>query len=265
MFSLKQLASSTLFAMLLGCSVAAQAQPQLPAKGVKNVVFVHGAYADGSCWDQVIALLQAKGFNAIAVQNPMLSMADDIAATRRALALMDGPVLLVGHSSAGMVITEVGTDPKVAGLFYMSALIPKEGQSVVDVVAGHSAPGNAEVREDASGFLSLTLKGMNENFAQDVPAAERKVMYATQVPWAKTYTTEKVTAAAWKTKPSWCIVSELDRSIDPELERAEARMIKATTLELKASHVSMVSQPKKVADFIEEATQKLSSSLATTR
>ena len=265
MFSFKQLALGSFLALLLCCSPPAQAQTQPSAKGVKNVVFVHGAYADGSCWAQVIALLQARGFNVLSVQNPMLSMADDIAATRRALALMDGPVLLVGHSSAGMVITEVGTDPKVAGLFYVSALIPKEGQSIVDVVAGHSAPGNAEVREDASGFLSITLKGMNENFAQDVPAAERKVMFATQVPWVKTYTTEKVTAAAWKTKPSWCIISGLDRSIDPELERAEAKMIKATTLELKASHVSMVSQPKKVADFIMEATQKLPVSLATTR
>ncbi|WP_210521145.1 alpha/beta hydrolase [Hymenobacter terricola] len=265
MFPFKQLALGGLLALLLCCSVPARAQAQLPAKGVKNVVFVHGAYADGSCWVQVIAMLQARGLNVISVQNPMLSMADDIAATRRALALMDGPVLLVGHSSAGMVITEVGTDPKVAGLFYISALIPKEGQSVVDVVEGHPAPGNAEVREDAAGFLSLSLKGMNENFAQDVPATERKVMYATQVPWAKTYTTEKVTAAAWKTKPSWCIIAKLDRSIDPELERAEAKMIKATSLELNSSHVSMVSQPKKVADFIVEATQKLPASVATTR
>ncbi|MCC3159766.1 alpha/beta hydrolase [Hymenobacter sp. 15J16-1T3B] len=253
----KFLTLSLLSVALLALSPPVRAQGAAPAKGIKNVLFVHGAYADGSSWAKVIPLLQAKGLNVISVQNPMLSMAEDVAATRRALAMMEGPVLLVGHSSAGMVITEVGTDPKVAGLLYVSALIPSEGQSVADVVAGHPAPGNAEVREDASGFLSLSMKGMNENFAQDLPAAERKVMYATQTPWAKSYTAEKVTNAAWKTKPSWCIIAAQDRSIDPNLERAEAKMIKATTLELNSSHVSMLSQPQKVATFILEATQKL--------
>jgi pimeloyl-ACP methyl ester carboxylesterase len=252
------LIAGTALILVLACSRQAPSQPA--SKGAKNIVLVHGAYADGSSWARVIEILQGKGYNVVSVQNPLTSLQDDVAATKRAIALVDGPVLLCGHSSAGMVITEAGNDPKVAGLLYASALIPNDGQSVLDVVKDYpSAGGDAETREDAAGFLLLTEKGIYENFVQDLPPAERKVVYATQGPWGKKFLTEKVTTAAWKTKPSWCIIASEDRSVSPELERAEAKMIKATVLELRSAHVSMLSHPKEVAAFIIEAASKLPS------
>jgi pimeloyl-ACP methyl ester carboxylesterase len=203
-------------------------------------------------------LLQARGLRVIAVQNPLTSLADDVAATRRAIALLDGPVLLVGHSWAGVVITEAGNDPRVSGLLYVAALAPGDNQSLGEVVQGTPpAPGNVEFRVDASGFQTLTQKGVTEYFAQDVPAATTKVMFATQGPWAQTAIKDKVSQAAWKSKPSWFVVAQADRMINPELQLAAAKRMNATTLELPTSHVPMVSAPKKVADFIFAATQKL--------
>jgi pimeloyl-ACP methyl ester carboxylesterase len=157
-----------------------------------------------------------------------------------------------------MVITEAGNDPKVTGLLYVCALIPNDQQSVGDVVSAFpQAPGSAEFKQDASGFLSLSFKGVNSYFAQDLPEEERKVIFATQTPWATVATTRKVSNAAWKTKPSWAIIGTEDHMVTPDLARAEAKMIKAKTLELKSSHVPMVSQPNKVADFIISAAQAL--------
>jgi pimeloyl-ACP methyl ester carboxylesterase len=259
MFHFNRLVLSALAASLLAVSFAVPARAQSTPTGVKNVVLVHGAFADGSSWAKVIPALQAKGFNVIAVQNPLTSLGDDVAAAKRAIALMDGPVLLVGHSWGGVVITEAGNDPKVAGLLYVAALAPGDGQSVADAVRGTPpAPGNVEYRVDASGFQSLTAKGIDQFFAQDVPAAERKVIFATQGPWAKTAPTEKVSKAAWKNKPSWNIIAGQDRMINPQLQRAQAKAMKATTLELEASHVPMVSQPDKVAAFIIKAAQQVS-------
>ena len=228
------------------------------SKGIKNVVLVHGAFADGSSWAKVIPLLQIKGYNVIAVQNPLTSFEDDVAATGRAIALMDGPVLLVAHSYGGMVITEAGNDPKVAGLLYVDALIPNDGQSVADVIQPYPpSPGNKEFQQDASGFLSLSFKGINSHFAQDLNEEDRGVLYATQTPWAAKATTTKISKAAWKSKPSWCIIGLNDETIPPTLTRAEAKMINATTLELKSSHVPMLSQPNEVAGFIISAAQTL--------
>ncbi|WP_262246721.1 alpha/beta fold hydrolase [Parapedobacter soli] len=227
--------------------------------GVKNVVLVHGAFADGTSWAAVISRLQEKGYHVAAVQNPLTSLEDDVAATKRAIALMDGPVLLVGHSWAGMVISAAGNDAKVAGLVYVAALIPDEGQSVVDVNAPFPpGPGGAEFRPDAEGFLSMTAKGIHEDFAQDLPEAQRNVLVATQTPWAAAATVQPVHNVAWKTKPSWCIVATEDRMINPDLERATAKMINATTIELESSHVPMVSQPDAVANFIDQAANRLS-------
>lgn len=258
MFSFKQVLSATWLAAIAIFSMPQNTNAQSVTKGVKNVVLVHGAFADGSSWAKVIPLLQAKGYNVIAVQNPLTSLEDDVAATKRAIALMDGPVLLAGHSYGGMVVTEAGNDPKVVGLLYVCALVPSDGQSVGDVTSAFPpAPGSAEIRPDAEGFLSLTAKGINNHFAQDLPAAERKVVYATQVPWATKATTTKISNAAWKTKPSWYIVGTDDQMVPVALARAEAKMIKATTIELNSSHVPMVSQPKKVADFIIAAASAL--------
>jgi pimeloyl-ACP methyl ester carboxylesterase len=244
----------TLTLFLLPQHGRAQSNP----KGIKNIVFVHGAFADGSSWAKVIPLLQTKGYNVIAVQNPLTSFADDVAATKRAIALMNDPILLVGHSYGGMVISEAGKDPKVAGLLYVAALIPEDGQNVNDVNA--AMPPTAvgpELQLSNEGFLSLSAKGINEFFAQDVSAEERKIIFATQTPWAASATQEKVHSPAWKTKPSWIIVAAKDGMINPDLQRFKAKLIKATTLELTSSHVPMVSQPNQVANFIIGATQKL--------
>jgi pimeloyl-ACP methyl ester carboxylesterase len=238
MFFTKKITATIIAASIVIFLTSSATFKQPPAKGVKNIVLVHGAYADGSSWAKVVTLLQDKGFNVVSVQNPLTSLDDDVAATKRAIDQMDGPVLLAGHSSAGMVITEAGNHQKVAGLVYASALIPNDGQSVLDVVEGYpSAGGNGETRDDGAGFLTLSLKGIEENFVQDL--------------------TQKVTNAAWKTKPSWCIIASEDRSVSPELERAEAKMIKAKTLELKSAHVSMLSHPKEVAAFIMSAANSL--------
>jgi len=233
-------------------------QSQLASKGVKNIVLVHGAFADGSSWAKVIPLLKAKGYNVISVQNPLTSLADDVAATKRVLASMDGPVLLAAHSYGGMVITEAGNDPKVAGLLYICALVPDDGQSVVDVTKPvPPAPASGEFQLDSFGFLTLSSKGVHNYFAQDLPVGERDIIYATQVPWAAKGTTDKISTAAWKNKPSWVIVGANDQTVPPALERAEAKMIKATTIELQSSHVPMLSQPDKVSAFIIKAAGSL--------
>jgi pimeloyl-ACP methyl ester carboxylesterase len=231
---------------------------QQVTQGVKNVVLVHGAFADGSSWSKVIPLLQEKGLDVIAVQNPLTSFDDDVAATRRAIAQMDGPVLLVGHSYGGMVISEAGKDPKVAGLLYVAALVPEDGQSVTDVNAAMPTTGvEREFKLSPEGFLSLSSKAINESFVQDASPEERNVIFATQVPWALSATQQKVYHPAWEAKPSWVIVAEKDGMINPDLERFKAKLIKATTINLISSHVPMVSQPDKVAGFIIEAAQTL--------
>jgi pimeloyl-ACP methyl ester carboxylesterase len=258
MFSIRQLSFVAIIAAVIVFFLPQDAQSQSSSKGVKNVVLVHGAFADGSSWSRIIPLLQAKGLNVIAVQNPLTSFADDVAAAKRAIAQMDGPVLLVGHSYGGMVISEAGKDPKVAGLLYVAALVPEEGQSVVDVNAAMPTTGvEREFRLSPEGFLSLSLKAVNESFAQDVSPEERKIIFATQVTWAASATLEKVYNPSWKSKPSWYIVAASDGMINPDLQRFKAKLIKATTVELTSGHVPMVSQPNKVAEFIIEATQKL--------
>ncbi|HRN57718.1 MAG TPA: alpha/beta hydrolase [Agriterribacter sp.] len=258
MFTIKHISSIAMIAAAGIFSLPHSTIAQTHSKGIKNIVLVHGAFADGSSWAKVIPLLQAKGLNVIAVQNPLTSFTDDVAATRRAIAQMDGPVLLAGHSYGGMVISEAGKDPKVAGLLYVAALVPEEGQNVNDVNA--ALPPTAvgpEFKLSTDGFLSLSPKGINVFFAQDVSPEERKLIFATQVPWAASATQEKVYNPAWKTKPSWYIVAAKDGMINPDLERFKAGLIKATTLELASSHVPMVSQPDKVAAFMIEAAGKL--------
>ena len=198
-------------------TVGAQSQQTPAASSVKNVVLVHGAFADGSSWAKVIPLLEAKGLHVTAVQNPLYSLADDVAATRRAIARQDGPVILVGHSWAGMVISEAGNDPKVAGLVYVSALVPDAGQSAGDVLKPYTpGPGIAEAKPDAAGFLSLTRKGIDKDFVPELPPAERAVVYATQSPWNSACFADKVSVPAWTTKPSWFIAAANDRILPPE-------------------------------------------------
>src|SRR2546425_546689 len=223
------------------------------APTVKNVVLVHGAFADGSSWAKVIPLLEAKGLRVTAVQNPLSSLADDVATTKRAIANQDGPVILVGHSWACMVISKAGNDPKGAGLVYVAALVPDEGQSVTDVLKPYlSTPGLAEAKSDAAGFLSLTRKGVDEDFVPDLPVAQRAIVYATQGPWNSAALDDKVADPAWTTKPSWYIAVN-DRMLPPEYEQAIAKHIHARTTTLTTGHVPMLSMPNKGAAVIIDA------------
>jgi pimeloyl-ACP methyl ester carboxylesterase len=221
---------------------------------VRNIVLVHGAFADGSSWAKIIPLLEAKGLHVTAVQNPLSSLADDVAATKRVIANQDGPVILVGHSWAGMVISEAGNDQKVAGLVYVAAIVPDEGQAASDVLKPYApGPGLGEAKPDAAGFLSLTRKGIDEDFVPDVPAAERAIVYATQGTWNSACLGDKVSAPAWTTKHSWFIAAANDRMLPPEYEKAVAEHIHATTTTLTTGHVPMLSSPKQVAAVIIEA------------
>lgn len=235
---------SFLLFMMLSAATAAE-------KTQKTVVLVHGAFADGSSWDKVIPLLQAKGLKVVAVQNPLTSLADDVAAAKRAIDAQSGSVILVGHSWGGTVITEAGGDDKVAALVFVAAFAPDAGESTADL--GKSSPpppGSESIRPDSAGFLSLTTEGVAKNFAQDLPAAQTRLMAVTQGPiFAKAFE-DKVTNAAWKNKPSWYIVAEKDRMIQPDLERAMAKKINAKVTSLPTSHVPMQSRPKEVAAVI---------------
>jgi pimeloyl-ACP methyl ester carboxylesterase len=244
-------------ALLATLSPAAKATAQTQApSGVKTVLLVHGAWADGSSWSKVIPLLEAKGLHVVAVQIPLTSFADDVAATERAIALEDGPVLLVGHSYGGAVITEAGNDPKVAGLVFVSAVAPDKGESTLGLISSVATPIGSELRPDKNGFLKLTPKGVAEDFAQDLSAKEIAVLAATQVPVNVTAMKGEVTIPAWKTKPSWYIVAGNDRAISPDLEASQAKRIGATTTTVSSSHVIMLSQPAKVATVILDAASK---------
>ena len=241
-------------ALALPQQTAAQTMPQ----GVKNIVLVHGAFADGSSYAKIIPLLEAKGYHVTAVQNPLTSLADDVAATKRALAQQDGPVLLVGHSWGGMVISDAGNDPKAVGLVYIAAAAPDANQSLGELTKNAPTVGLKQIKADA-GFLSMTPQGINNDFAQDLTPTERQVIVATQQPVAAAAFGDKMATVAWQTKPSWYIVASQDHMISPVQEAEMAKKIKATTLTLNSSHVPMLSQPDKVAAFIEAAAKKAGS------
>jgi pimeloyl-ACP methyl ester carboxylesterase len=228
-----------------------------PVRGLKNVVLVHGAWADGSSWSKVIPLLEARGLHVVAVQNPLMSLADDVATTKRAIARLDGPVLLVGHSYGGAVITQAGDDPKVAGLVYVAAFAPDLGESVLDLLTANPTPIANDLTLDQFGFITLTARGIREDFAQDLSDTEQAVIIATQGPTSVAAGGTKITTAAWKFKPTWYAVAKRDRTISPDLERLFAQRMNATTIELSTSHVPMLSRPFEVAAFIGRAASKI--------
>ena len=239
--------------LLGGAAVLAPASAQ-PAP--TTIVLVHGAFADGSSWDKVIPLLQAKGMNVVAVQNPLTSLADDVAATKRVIAAQKGPVVLVGHSWAGTVITEAGNDDRVKALVYVAAFSPGDGQATSDLAKEYPAPpGLAHPQVDASGFLTLSAADLAQYFAPDVPKADTNLMTVTQGPVRAANFDEKVTTAAWKSKPTWAIVTEDDQMINPKLLADGARTINAHVKAIKASHAVMLSHPREVAAVILEAAQ----------
>jgi pimeloyl-ACP methyl ester carboxylesterase len=247
---------TTILILFSGLDIRGFAQANSPQR-TKNIVLVHGAWADGSCWSKVIALLEKKGFHVVAVQNPLTSLADDVAATKRIIALQDGPVILVGHSYAGVVITEAGNDPKVVGLVYVAAFAPAEGESINSVSKPYPpAPLGGELRPDAQGFLTATPKGIAEDMAQDLPASEQRILAATQGQTAASVFGATITTAAWKSKPSWAVIAGNDRAIPPQLEKDEAANIKATSITVPANHLAMLSHPREVAELIEQAAAK---------
>ncbi|MFC0168551.1 alpha/beta fold hydrolase [Pseudoduganella danionis] len=236
---------------LSGTAISASAVPLVLKP---TVVLVHGAFADGSAWQQVIPLLEAHGVKVVAVQNPLTALEDDVAATRRAIEAVDGPVVLVGHSWGGAVITEAGVSDSVKALVYVAAFAPSEGESVADLTQHYPVPsGFSHIVADKYGFLKLTQEGVEKHLAQDVPADKTKLMTATQGPVRGKNFEQKVAAAAWKGKPSWYIVSEQDYMLQTSLQRAMAKKIGAHTVSLKAGHTPQISQPEAVAQVILEA------------
>jgi pimeloyl-ACP methyl ester carboxylesterase len=219
-----------------------------------NVVLVHGAYADGSGWNDVIARLQKAGMHVTSVQNPLTSLADDADATRRILALQDGPTVLVGHSWAGTVITETGIDPKVGALVYVAARAPDVGEDYGALAATFPAPpAMAGLVKSPDGFAQLSEAAFVRDFAGDVDPAKALVLYAGQGRVSQKLFSARTTQAAWKVKPTYYAVSANDRTTSPELERFLAKRMGAKTIELQSSHVSMISHPDEIANLILEA------------
>ncbi|MGJ7603852.1 alpha/beta fold hydrolase [Variovorax sp. LT1R20] len=223
------------------------------AAGARNVVLVHGAYADGSCWSEVIGRLQAAGLKATAVQNPLSSLADDAEATRRILALQDGPTVLVGHSWAGTVISETGVDPKVSALVYVAARAPDAGEDYGALAAKFPTPPATAGLVKSGGFAQLGEEAFLRDFAGDIDPAKARVLYAVQGRISETLFAGRTTQAAWRSKPSWYAVSTNDRTTSPELERFLAKRMNAKTIEIASSHLSLISHPDKIADLILEA------------
>ena len=219
--------------------------------GKPTIVLVHGAYADGTSWSKVITLLQSKGYHVVSVQNPTTSLADDVTATERVLNQQTGPVVLAGHSWAGVVITQAGNHANVKALVYVDASAPDSGQSLLDAAAGFPAePGAGAGVKDENGFLTLPEAAVRNYFAQDLSRDDQGIIYATQTPWGIGCLTDKVTHAAWHDKPSWWVIGEHDHMIAPGLQEKLAAAIRAKVTKLPTSHLAMLADPKAVTAVI---------------
>ncbi len=238
-------AASTL--VLPGTSAAAQGAP------ARNVVLVHGLFADGSCWSEVIARLQAAGLNATAVQNPLTTLLEAVASAESVLARQDGPTVLVGHSFAGMIVTEAGMHPNVSSLVYVAARAPDAGEDYTALARTFpTPPASAGIVFDGDeGRLGEVA--FLRDFAGDLPETKAKVLYAVQEPFHKALLSGKTTHAAWRSKPSFYAVSIDDRTINPDLQRFMAKRMQAKTIEVKASHLSLISHPDKITKLILQA------------
>ena len=233
---------------LLARAAFAQSVPQ-----ARNVVLVHGLFADGSCWAEVIPRLQAAGLNVTSVQNPLTTLEDAVASAQRVLARQDGPTVLVGHSFSGMIVTEAGVDPKVSAVVYVAARAPDAGEDYGALAMKFpTPPASAGIVFDGDEGR-LTEAAFLRDFAGDLPEAKAKVLYAVQEPFHKALLTGKTTQAAWRSKPSFYAVSTEDRTINPDLERFMAKRMGAKTIEVKASHLALISQPEVIANLILEA------------
>jgi len=219
---------------------------------IKNVVIVHGAFADGSGWRDVFDILVKAGYTVSVVQPPLTSLADDVAASKRVLDLQQGPTLLVGHSYGGVVITEAGDAPNVVGLVYIAAFIPDQGESAVSLLSQAPAA-NEDMRATKDDFLYLEPAAFPADFAADVPPAQAKFMAHSQAMLAKAAGGAPVTAAAWRHKKSWALIASHDHNINPDLERTMAKRAGCETIEVPASHAVYLSKPHDVARLIERA------------
>lgn len=258
--SSKPLILAALALSLSGCT--SQNSPVVHAagpSGIKNVLLVHGAWADGSSWNDLITTLNADGYNVTAVQLPLTSLADDVAVVQRALGRETGKTLLVGHSYGGVVITQAGVDPKVAGLVYVSAYGPDAGESAMSL--NSTVPNTPIINDlsvDGSGFLTVSTAGVAADFAQDLPSADQVTIGATQGPIsAPNALGATVTNVAWKNVPSWYVIASNDRVISPMLETTMAKRMNATTLTLQSGHLAMISHAPDVSAFVEKAAGSL--------
>ena len=221
---------------------------------VKNIVLVHGAFADGSSWAKVITILQQMGYNAVAVQNPMTSLSDEVSFTKRIIALQDGPVILVGHSWGGAVITQAGDDPRVAGLVYVTAYAPEVGQSANDASSPFGwTEGQKQIRLDSEKFATVTSEGMLERIAEGLPMADRKLALAVQGQSYGPMFDEKLSVAAWNDKPTWALISNKDQMLPPAMQQSAAEKMGARVTTLSTCHMSILESPDSVARVIDEA------------
>lgn len=248
--------SALILTGLVGEANLGNCQEQPAADNKPTIVLVHGAFADGSSWNKVIPVLQRKGYKTVAVQNPLTSLADDVAFTERAIAEVNGPVILVGHSWGGVVITQAGNKPNVKALVYVAAYAPDEGESVESLNKEYyevrkipNVPGLTDpIITD--GFIRLKEETIIHHFAQDLPESEAKVVATVQGRFHVSTLSAKVSDPAWKFKPAFYIVSDNDHIISPQIEADMARKINATTFHLPTSHVAMLAKPKEVAEII---------------
>jgi len=241
----------SLILLILATAIHVNAQKDDIAK--PTIIFVHGVWADGSCWNDEITALQAKGYSVVSVQNPLTSLTEDVATTQRAIDMVNGKVILVAHSWGGYVITQAGNDPKVVGLVYVAAFAPDLGETIPSLSANGPQTELGKYFVPVGNFFYLSESGIDTVFAADLSSKQQGLLFATQIPASKSLFGDKSEAPAWKLKPSWYIVAKQDKAIHPDLERFMSKRMKATTIEIESSHVVMNSHPREVTKVIEEA------------
>jgi pimeloyl-ACP methyl ester carboxylesterase len=250
--------SAALVASAAASLISTRGMAAIPAPvKARNIVLVHGLFADGSCWSEVIAKLQAAGLNPTAVQNPLTTLPEAVASAQRVLDRQDGPTVLVGHSFSGMIVTEAGVHPKVSSLVYVAARAPDAGEDYTALAKTFpTPPASAGIVFDGD-EARLSEAAFLRDFAGDLPEAKAKVLYAVQEPFQKALLAGKTTQAAWRSKPSFYAVSTEDRTINPDLERFMAKRMGAKTIEVKSSHLSLISHPDEITRLILEAAGQL--------